>query len=67
MNKDLPVFKKKEEIIKAVKENNITIITAETGTGKSTQVPQYLLEAGYKVIATQPRRIACVNLANRVD
>ena len=66
MNKNLSIFKNKDEIVRSVKANDITIITAETGTGKSTQVPQYLFEAGYDVICTQPRRIACVTLAERV-
>jgi len=41
--------------------------TADTGAGKSTQVPQYLLAAGFdKIACTQPRRIACYSLARRV-
>lgn len=42
-------------------------MAGDTGCGKSTQVPQYLLQAGYTGIAcTQPRRIACISLAKRV-
>jgi HrpA-like RNA helicase len=50
-----------------IKNNQITIIAGDTGCGKSTQLPRYLLEAGYDRIAcTQPRRIACMSLAKRV-
>ena len=67
MNTKLPIFDKKNEIVKSIEANDVTIITAETGSGKSTQVPQYLYEMGYEVICTQPRRIACVSLADRVS
>ena len=66
MNKNLPIFAKKDDIVTSVKNYDVTIIAAETGSGKSTQVPQYLYEADYGVIVTEPRRIACVSLANRV-
>lgn len=62
----LPIYDKKAEILSAVKECDTVIISAETGSGKSTQVPQYLREAGYRVICTEPRRIACTSLAMRV-
>ena len=65
--KELPIYKFKDEIVQSVLNNPVTIIAGDTGCGKSTQVPQYLLEAGYSSIAcTQPRRIACVSLAARV-
>lgn len=64
----LPIYEFKHEIIQTVKNNRVTIISADTGAGKSTQVPQFLLESGFKNIAcTQPRRIACVSLAKRVS
>jgi len=66
MNKELPIYEYKDEIISAIEDNDTVILTAETGSGKSTQVPQYLYEAGYDVIVTQPRRIACITLADRV-
>ena len=53
---DLPTREFASEIVNAVDENQVTILTAETGAGKSTQVPQYLAEHGYsRIIVTQPR------------
>jgi len=66
-NTVLPIYDKKNEIVNSVNSSDVTIISAETGSGKSTQVPQYLFEEGYEVIVTQPRRIACISLANRVS
>ena len=64
---ELPVYTRREEITSSVDNNQVTIITAETGAGKSTQVPQYLAEHGYrKVIVTQPRILAARNLSTRV-
>lgn len=63
----LPIAARRHEIVAAVAANQVTIITAETGAGKSTQVPQYLAEAGYqKIIVTQPRILAARNLSDRV-
>uniref|UniRef100_A0A1I8GDQ1 ATP-dependent RNA helicase DHX34 n=1 Tax=Macrostomum lignano TaxID=282301 RepID=A0A1I8GDQ1_9PLAT len=64
----LPVFKHKAEIIAALQQHQSVLVAGDTGCGKSTQVPQYLLEAGYQLIAvTQPRRLACIALAARVS
>lgn len=64
---DLPVRRLHDDILEAVDQNHVTIITAETGAGKSTQVPQYLAEHGYsKVVVTQPRILAARNLSRRV-
>ena len=64
---DLPVFNYHSTIINSVDDNQVTIITAETGAGKSTQIPQYLADHGYsKVIVTQPRIMAARNLSHRV-
>ena len=64
---DLPILEYRDAIISAVDSAQVTIITAETGAGKSTQVPQYLAEHGYtKVIVTQPRILAARNLSRRV-
>ncbi|KAJ9600220.1 hypothetical protein L9F63_009480, partial [Diploptera punctata] len=64
---NLPVAQYREKIVNSVKSEQVVIIAGDTGCGKSTQVPQYLLKAGYKKIAcTQPRRIACISLCKRV-
>ncbi|CAH0399530.1 unnamed protein product [Chilo suppressalis] len=64
---DLPVAKYRTEIVSAVQDKRVVIVAGDTGCGKSTQVPQYLHEAGFLNIAcTQPRRIACVSLSKRV-
>ncbi|KAK9503325.1 hypothetical protein O3M35_011924 [Rhynocoris fuscipes] len=64
---NLPVSQFRDEIVNSVKENRVTIIAGDTGCGKSTQVPRFLLESGFNRIAcTQPRRIACISLAKRV-
>ncbi|KAJ8718392.1 hypothetical protein PYW08_002629 [Mythimna loreyi] len=65
--KDLPVAKYRNEIVSAVQNERVVVVAGDTGCGKSTQVPQYLHEAGFQSIAcTQPRRIACVSLSKRV-
>ncbi|KAF6030406.1 DHX35 [Bugula neritina] len=67
----LPIYKYRNNILYCVEKFQTTIIIGETGSGKSTQLPQYLLEIGYgkhgyMIAVTQPRRVACVSLANRV-
>ncbi|KAK6459540.1 P-loop containing nucleoside triphosphate hydrolase protein [Scheffersomyces xylosifermentans] len=72
VRKSLPVFKFREQFLEAVKENPVLIVVGETGSGKTTQLPQYLHEAGYseggkKMIGcTQPRRVAATSVATRV-
>lgn len=64
---DLPVLGYRDRIVEAIDSHQVTIVVAETGAGKSTQVPQYLAEHGYtKVIVTQPRILAARNLSRRV-
>lgn len=64
---DLPIRDFRDQIADSVDRNQVTIVTAETGAGKSTQVPQYLAEHGFtKVIVTQPRILAARNLSYRV-
>ncbi|MBN3311408.1 DHX35 helicase, partial [Atractosteus spatula] len=67
----LPVFKHRNHILYLVENYQTVVIVGETGSGKSTQIPQYLLEAGWaaegKVIGvTQPRRVAATSVASRV-
>lgn len=62
----LPIAGYAQQIVAAISDNSVTIIQAETGAGKSTQVPQFLLELGFRVIVTQPRRLAARTLAKRV-
>lgn len=64
---ELPVAKHKDEIIAAVAHEQVVLVAGDTGCGKSTQIPQYLRQAGYEAICcTQPRRIACISLSKRV-
>lgn len=62
----LPISEYKDVILESIANNRVTIVVAETGAGKSTQVPQYLLEAGYTVDMTQPRRLAANMLCDRI-
>ncbi|XP_064390174.1 probable ATP-dependent RNA helicase DHX34 isoform X2 [Halichondria panicea] len=64
---NLPIHSYKSSIVSAVFSHQVVIVAGDTGCGKSTQVPQFLLDAGVQKIAcTQPRRIACISLAKRV-
>ena len=67
---DLPITSKKDEIIETVINNSVVIISGETGSGKTTQIPKFLLEAGLgtkrMIGCTQPRRIAAISVASRI-
>ncbi|KAI1304582.1 putative ATP-dependent RNA helicase dhr2 [Mortierella claussenii] len=67
---NLPIYTARDIIIKEVKDNACVVIVGETGSGKTTQIPQYLLESGLAahgtIAVTQPRRVAAINLAKRV-
>jgi len=66
VNETLPVFQFRKEILELIENNSVVIVTAETGAGKSTQVPQYLLDEGYDIVVTQPRRLAARTVSQRV-
>uniref|UniRef100_A0A7N0T1N1 RNA helicase n=1 Tax=Kalanchoe fedtschenkoi TaxID=63787 RepID=A0A7N0T1N1_KALFE len=67
----LPIYPYREQLLQAVEEHQVLVIVGETGSGKTTQIPQYLHEAGYtkrgKVGCTQPRRVAAMSVAARVS
>ncbi|SOV04061.1 probable PRP2 - RNA-dependent ATPase of DEAH box family [Ustilago sp. UG-2017a] len=67
----LPVYALRKELLEAIDEHQVLIVVGETGSGKTTQLPQFLHEAGYtkkgqKVACTQPRRVAAMSVAARV-
>ena len=66
----LPVYAKKSLIIETIKGNQVCIVLGETGSGKSTQMTQYLYEAGFAekgaIVCTQPRKVAATSLADHV-
>lgn len=66
--KQLPVYRGRRALLGAVFSSPVTIIVGETGSGKSTQLPQLLLEENFKerIVVTQPRRVAAMSLAHRV-
>lgn len=69
--KSLPIFPFKESLLAAIKHHQVLIIEGETGSGKTTQIPQYLYEDGFtadgkKIACTQPRRVAAMSVAARV-
>ena len=77
--KSLPVFPFRESFLEAVEQHQVLIVEGETGSGKTTQLPQYLYEAGFckkineegeeitvKIGCTQPRRVAAMSVSARV-
>ena len=76
VRRTLPMFAFREDLLKAIDEYQVLVVVGETGSGKTTQLPQYLYEAGYtkgrgdkphmKIGCTQPRRVAAMSVAARV-
>ena len=72
--RSLPCYQKRAEILAGINQNQVLVISGETGCGKTTQVPQYILEeAGLggqasrvSLVCTQPRRVAAITVARRV-
>ncbi|XP_052737424.1 ATP-dependent RNA helicase DHX8 [Bicyclus anynana] len=66
----LPIYKLRDELTKAISDNQILIVIGETGSGKTTQITQYVCECGLaargRVACTQPRRVAAMSVAKRV-
>ena len=67
----LPMYARKTDILEAISKNRVCIILGETGSGKSTQILQYVHGAGFHehgtVVCTQPRKVAALSLARRVS
>ncbi|KAF4110339.1 probable ATP-dependent RNA helicase DHX37 [Onychostoma macrolepis] len=67
----LPILAEEQVIMEAVKEKECVVLCGETGSGKTTQVPQFLYEAGYAssggiIGVTEPRRVAAISMSHRV-
>jgi len=69
-NDELPIFAKKDEIIQAIDRHRVIVVSGETGSGKTTQLPKFCLAAGQGIDGligcTQPRRIAATSVARRI-
>ncbi|KAI4304917.1 hypothetical protein MLD38_040374 [Melastoma candidum] len=67
----LPIFSVRDELLQVIRENQVVVVVGETGSGKTTQLTQYLHEDGYTVNGivgcTQPRRVAAMSVAKRVS
>ena len=69
--RSLPIYECRRDLMRVIAENQIVVVVGETGSGKTTQLTQYLREDGYTrgglaVCCTQPRRVAAVSVAKRV-
>ncbi len=67
---ELPISARREEIVRAIREHPVVILSGETGSGKTTQLPKFCLEAGRgsrgRIACTQPRRVAALSVSRRV-
>ncbi|KAF7721085.1 DEAH-box ATP-dependent RNA helicase prp22 [Apophysomyces ossiformis] len=66
----LPIFKLRASLVQAIRENQMLVVVGDTGSGKTTQMTQYLAEEGFanrgRIGCTQPRRVAAMSVAKRV-
>jgi pre-mRNA-splicing factor ATP-dependent RNA helicase DHX38/PRP16 len=69
--RSLPVFQCRGDLMRVIRDHQIIVVVGETGSGKTTQLTQYLMEEGYHkygtIGCTQPRRVAAVSVAKRVS
>jgi ATP-dependent helicase HrpA len=67
---ELPIVARRDELVRAIRENPVVVIAGETGSGKSTQLPKMCLEAGLggraRIGCTQPRRVAALSISRRL-
>jgi ATP-dependent helicase HrpA len=67
---ELPITARKDEIVAAIRTNQVVVIAGETGSGKTTQLPKMCLDAGLgiraKIGCTQPRRVAALSISRRI-
>ena len=69
--KKLPVYEQKQRILDTLKDNQVIVVQSPTGSGKTTQIPVILYEAGYAqsgtIAVTQPRRIAALSVSEFIS
>lgn len=70
VRRSLPIYAFRKDLMKAIEDHQVIVVVGETGSGKTTQIPQYLYEEGYckrgKIGCTQPRRVAAMSVSERV-
>jgi len=69
--KFLPIYSVRAQLMRVIQDHQIIVLIGETGSGKTTQITQYMLEEGYArtgiIVCTQPRRVAAMSVAKRVS